>query len=269
MHLHGCHTTALVCVLGLSISASAWQAQKPAAPEKGQRLESLAWPEAETILTPQSVVVIPLGAASKEHGPHLKLRNDLDARRISHQARCRRGICCRRADAHVSLLSRVPRVPRVDLPLARHRSRHDRRRRSYALGLRASTLLRSQHRCVDRARRSSLQQPCSPPKACSCATPTSPRASTRDEGLYRAGRRNARRRGRDIDDAVHRSRQRRHDEGRQGLHAAESPWPAQSSAWRRRHLFGDRHLGRSHSRDARQRTDLRRSAGRRHSRRHC
>ena len=77
MRLHGSHTTALLCVLGLSISASAWQAQKPAAPEKGQRLETLAWPEAEAVLTPQSVVVIPLGAGSKEHGPHLKLRNNL------------------------------------------------------------------------------------------------------------------------------------------------------------------------------------------------
>jgi len=32
--------------------------------------------EAEKVLTPSTVVVIPLGAASKEHGPHLKLAND-------------------------------------------------------------------------------------------------------------------------------------------------------------------------------------------------
>jgi creatinine amidohydrolase len=44
---------------------------------KGQRLEALAWPEAERVLTPETVVVLPVGAASKEHGPHLKLRNDL------------------------------------------------------------------------------------------------------------------------------------------------------------------------------------------------
>jgi creatinine amidohydrolase len=44
---------------------------------KSVRLESLTWQEAEPVLTPESVVVIPLGAASKEHGPHLKLRNDL------------------------------------------------------------------------------------------------------------------------------------------------------------------------------------------------
>ena len=48
---------------------------RPASPA-GQRLENLTWPEAEPLLTPDAVVVIPLGAASKEHGPHLKLRND-------------------------------------------------------------------------------------------------------------------------------------------------------------------------------------------------
>ena len=42
----------------------------------GILLENLTWPEAEKVLTPDTVVVIPLGAASKEHGPHLKLKND-------------------------------------------------------------------------------------------------------------------------------------------------------------------------------------------------
>ncbi|HEX6739992.1 MAG TPA: creatininase family protein, partial [Vicinamibacteria bacterium] len=36
----------------------------------------LPWTEAEAVLTPERVVVLPLGAASKEHGPHLPLRND-------------------------------------------------------------------------------------------------------------------------------------------------------------------------------------------------
>lgn len=44
---------------------------------KGILLENLTWLEAEKVLTPQTVVVIPLGAASKEHGPHLLLKNDL------------------------------------------------------------------------------------------------------------------------------------------------------------------------------------------------
>ena len=43
----------------------------------GVLLEDLTWVEAEKVLRPEAVVVIPLGAASKEHGPHLKLKNDL------------------------------------------------------------------------------------------------------------------------------------------------------------------------------------------------
>lgn len=41
------------------------------------RLEDLTWKEAAAALTPDTIVMIPLGAASKEHGPHLKLKNDL------------------------------------------------------------------------------------------------------------------------------------------------------------------------------------------------
>jgi creatinine amidohydrolase len=43
----------------------------------GYLLEDYSWPDAEAILRPDTVVVIPLGAAAKEHGRHLKLRNDL------------------------------------------------------------------------------------------------------------------------------------------------------------------------------------------------
>ena len=42
----------------------------------GVYLETLSWPEAAAVLTENSVVVIPLGAAAKEHGPHLPLNND-------------------------------------------------------------------------------------------------------------------------------------------------------------------------------------------------
>ena len=48
----------------------------PARPDPGIQLEELTWVEAEKVLTPATVVVIPLGAESKEHGPHLKLKND-------------------------------------------------------------------------------------------------------------------------------------------------------------------------------------------------
>lgn len=43
---------------------------------KGVLLEDLTWKEAEKALTPDMVVVIPIGAAAKEHGPHLRLKND-------------------------------------------------------------------------------------------------------------------------------------------------------------------------------------------------
>jgi creatinine amidohydrolase len=42
----------------------------------GILLERLTWKEAEEHLTPDAVIVIPLGAATKEHGLHLQLRND-------------------------------------------------------------------------------------------------------------------------------------------------------------------------------------------------
>jgi creatinine amidohydrolase len=44
--------------------------------EAGVRVGDLTWVEAERILTPDRIVVLPLGAAAKEHGPHLLLRND-------------------------------------------------------------------------------------------------------------------------------------------------------------------------------------------------
>ena len=47
-----------------------------AAKQKAILLEDLTWQEAEACLRPETIVVIPIGAASKEHGPHLKLKND-------------------------------------------------------------------------------------------------------------------------------------------------------------------------------------------------
>lgn len=43
---------------------------------KGILLEDLTWIEAEKVLTDKTIVVLPIGAAAKEHGPHLKLKND-------------------------------------------------------------------------------------------------------------------------------------------------------------------------------------------------
>ncbi|HEY4612630.1 MAG TPA: creatininase family protein [Bacteroidota bacterium] len=60
----------VACTLLLHVASVA---QTP----KGVVLQDLTWVEAEKVLTSETVVVIPLGAASKEHGPHLKLKNDL------------------------------------------------------------------------------------------------------------------------------------------------------------------------------------------------
>jgi creatinine amidohydrolase len=49
---------------------------KPPPASSAILLETLSWDEAERVLTPGTVVVIALGAESKEHGRHLQLNND-------------------------------------------------------------------------------------------------------------------------------------------------------------------------------------------------
>jgi creatinine amidohydrolase len=68
---------ALICAAAAATLPALQQQQAPA--ERSREsvlLENLTWQEAETRLTPETVVMIPLGAASKEHGPHLRLKND-------------------------------------------------------------------------------------------------------------------------------------------------------------------------------------------------
>ena len=43
---------------------------------RGAFLEDLTWPEAGARIAADAVVVLPVGAAAKEHGPHLPLRTD-------------------------------------------------------------------------------------------------------------------------------------------------------------------------------------------------
>lgn len=62
----------LVIAFVVAIPLTALGQTKP----KGTLLENLTWVEAEKILREETVVVLPLGAAAKEHGPHLKLKND-------------------------------------------------------------------------------------------------------------------------------------------------------------------------------------------------
>ncbi len=58
-----------------SILLSLWLTSALCQP-RGVLLEELTWLEAEKLLTPETIIVIPIGAAAKEHGPHLKLKND-------------------------------------------------------------------------------------------------------------------------------------------------------------------------------------------------
>jgi creatinine amidohydrolase len=66
--------------LGLAALASAQapavSAPQPPTANPAVLLETLSWDEAERVLTPDTVVVIALGAESKEHGRHLPLNND-------------------------------------------------------------------------------------------------------------------------------------------------------------------------------------------------
>jgi creatinine amidohydrolase len=56
---------------------SAGRGAKPPEPVvTGVHLGDLTWQMAEQRLKPDAVVLLPLGAAAQEHGPHLKLRND-------------------------------------------------------------------------------------------------------------------------------------------------------------------------------------------------
>ncbi len=64
-------------LMGLALAAAGAvalgaQAQRP----RGVALADLSWVEAESVLKPSAVVLIPLGAAAVEHGPHLKLNNN-------------------------------------------------------------------------------------------------------------------------------------------------------------------------------------------------
>jgi creatinine amidohydrolase len=70
------YTAYLVFGMSIFLAASTATAGGRGARPKGVLLEDLTWVEAERALGPDTVVVIPLGAASKEHGPHLLLKND-------------------------------------------------------------------------------------------------------------------------------------------------------------------------------------------------
>jgi creatinine amidohydrolase len=62
-------------LLGVLLSSAVAGAQGPDR-TRSARMADLTWVEAERYLDTATVVVIPLGAEAKEHGPQLRLRND-------------------------------------------------------------------------------------------------------------------------------------------------------------------------------------------------
>ena len=53
---------------------------------KGVWLEDLTWPEAKQRFEAGALVVVPVGAAAKAHGPHLPLKTDaLTARALAQR----------------------------------------------------------------------------------------------------------------------------------------------------------------------------------------
>jgi hypothetical protein len=80
-HHAGSASRFLLTLLCAWVFATQCFAQKPSTSRiqnsnRGVLLENLSWDEAEHILTQDRVVVIALGAESKEHGRHLQLNND-------------------------------------------------------------------------------------------------------------------------------------------------------------------------------------------------
>ena len=76
----------IVAGIGTALAIAAGLGAQPG--KTGVTLTALSWREAEAVLTPSTVVVLPLGAAAIEHGPHLKLdSSDRLARYLAERVR--------------------------------------------------------------------------------------------------------------------------------------------------------------------------------------
>jgi creatinine amidohydrolase len=71
-----CFLLSLIVMAGSSGQSPAGSPPPAAHANPAVLLETLSWDEAEKILTSDTVVMIALGAESKEHGRHLQLNND-------------------------------------------------------------------------------------------------------------------------------------------------------------------------------------------------
>jgi len=65
-----------VSMIGVMLAAALSLAAQPANPAKSLVLEDMTWIEAGKALKDYDVALIALGARTKEHGPHLPLKND-------------------------------------------------------------------------------------------------------------------------------------------------------------------------------------------------
>jgi creatinine amidohydrolase len=72
----GVISKALLVSLTITFSGAAATLIFPASAGAGVLLEDLTWQQAEPLLSAETIVVLPIGAAAKEHGPHLLLKND-------------------------------------------------------------------------------------------------------------------------------------------------------------------------------------------------
>ena len=72
--------------LALMITIPGFGQQQSPGRQRGIILADLSWVEAERVLQSDTIVVIPIGAEAKEHGPHLKLKTDyLEAQYYTRQ----------------------------------------------------------------------------------------------------------------------------------------------------------------------------------------
>lgn len=90
-----------------------------APPGPGVRLGERTWTDAEKLLRADAVVVIPIGGALQQHGPHLPLQSDLILAEY-FAGRLATAAAVVVASGPVSRLSGVPRLPGVHVAHARH-----------------------------------------------------------------------------------------------------------------------------------------------------
>ena len=132
-------------------------------PAPGVLLEDLTWIEAEKALTPEAVVVIPLGAQSKEHGPHLRLKNDFILAEYLKKRVLEEAAVVVAPTVNYGFYPAFVEYPGATSLTLETVARHDRRDLPRPRAVRPEAVLRAEHRRLDdpraRARRSRSWRP--------------------------------------------------------------------------------------------------------------